>query len=290
MKKLFALLLALSLCLACAAASAAGLSGLGGGGLAGLGGGSTDEPMPDPSKVLDSYGQLLQADYAFAEDYLCDAYVYERPSNTSDFIDRYTTACRKAGYSVTETTVDGAAGYSIQNGSGTYALLVPDFDGQLLLLVQKGMDFDYQERTNYAACVYNNRDYELSVFSTDDYASTNSYSISFKAERAPFKYIDIYFPQHARSGDVFSVSGQKYIEGFEASLDNSRWLVSSVEGLTSNYRYDDIDPKSDDFATLELYTVKETDDGLLVEGCFNCTCDSGDTVFEDFVFSAVVRL
>ncbi len=78
--------------------------------------------------------------------------------------------------------------------------------------------------------------------------------------------------------------------GYEVSLDSETWLVSSVEGLTSNYRYDDIDPKSDDFATHELYTVKETDDGLLVEGCFNCTCDSGDTVFEDFVFSAVVRL
>ena len=289
MKKMLTLLLSAVLCLSLSVGLAAGLSGLGGNGLAGLSTG-TNAPMPDPSKVLDSYGQLLQADYAFSADYLCDAYVYKNPSNINDFIDRYTTTCRKAGYSVTQTTVDGAAGYSIQNDSSTYALLIPNFDGQLLLLVQKGMDFDYQKRTNYATCVYNNRDYDLSVYFTDEWASTSSYSITFKAERAPFKLISLYFPQHARSGDVFSVGGQKYIKGFEVSLDNDRWLVSSVEGLTSNYRYDDMDPKSDDYATLELYTVKDTDDGLLVEGCFNCTCDSGKTVIEDFVFSAVLKL
>ncbi|MBR5288761.1 MAG: hypothetical protein IKU34_09275 [Clostridia bacterium] len=290
MKKLFALLIALSLCFACAAASAAGLTGLGGGGLSGLGGGASAEPMPDPSKVLDTYGQLLQADYAFAEGYICDAYVYERPSDVTGFIDSYTTVCRKAGYTVTATTVDGAAGYSVQNNSDLRALLVPNFDGQLLLLVQKGMEFDYQERTNYATCIYNNRDYNLTVSSTGEWASVNAYSIMFKAERAPFKYISLYFPQHARSGDVYSVSGQKYIEGFEVSLDNKRWLVSSVEGLTSNYRYDDINPKSKDYATLELYTVKNTEDGLLVEGCFNCRCNNGDTVFEDFVFSAILEM
>lgn len=278
MKKTLSLLLALILCLACISASASGLSG--------LGGGTSGKPLPDPAEALDELGSLLQADYAFADDYICDAYVYDRPGSVNSFIDKYTQVCRDAGYSVAETTVDGAAGYIIQNGSGPYALLVPDFDGQMLLLVQEGMDFVPQKRMNYATCLYNGREYELTVSSTDTWAFVNAYQIMFRADRAPFKYLTLYFPQHARSGDVFYVDKNSFEKGFEVSLENETWLVSSQQKLNGG-RDDEIE-SSKDFGRLELYTVEDTEDGLLVEGCFSGCFNSGDTVFEDFVFSAIL--
>ena len=141
MKKMLSLVLALMLCMACAAASAAGFSGLSGGGFSGLSVSGGAEALPDPAKVTDSYGTLMQADYAFSSDYLCDAYIYERPRTINAFTDEYFSLCRKAGYTVTETTVDGVNAYSIQADDAHYALLVTNFDGQMLLLVQKGMDF-----------------------------------------------------------------------------------------------------------------------------------------------------
>lgn len=288
MKKLFALFLALMLCLPCTAAFAEGLSGLGGGGLAGLGCSGSPEPLPDPAEALDAFGTLLQADYAFADDYTCDAYVYARPGSVSSFIDKYTQICRSAGYSVAETTVDGAAGYSIQNGDGTYALLVTDFDGQMLLLVQEGMDFTPEKRTNYATCLYNGRECELEFSSSRAWAFVNSYGVTFKASRAPFKYIRLDFPQYARSGDVFYVDKDSFIEGFEVLFESEDWLVSSQQKYYGG-RDDEIESRND-FGRLELYTVEDTEDGILVEGCFSGSFKSGDIVFEDFVFSAILEL
>lgn len=287
MKKHFALLLALLLCLSIAPALAAGLSGLGGGGLDGLIP-VKDEPLPDPSEALGELGELLMADYAFAEDYICDAYVYDRPGSVNNFVDKYAQLCRDAGYSIAETTVDGEAGYSIQNGSGPYALLVTDFDGQMLLLVQKGMDFTPEKPTNYATCLYNGRECELTVSSTDTWAFVNAYSIMFRAERAPFKYFTLYFPQHARSGDEFYVDKDSFIKGFEVSLENSTWLVSSQQKYYGG-RDDEIEG-SKDFGRLKITTLKDTEDGLLVEGCFDGSFNKGDLTIEDFVFSAILDL
>ena len=287
MKKFFALFIALTLCLTCAAAHAAGLSGLGGGGLDGLIP-AKNGPLPDPSEALGELSTLLQENYAFADDYICDAYIYSRPGSVNNFVDKYTQLCRDAGYTLAQTTVDGADGYSIQNGSGKYALLVPDFDGQRLLLVQKGMDFTPEKRTNYATCLYNGRECELTASSTDTWAFANTYKIMFKAQRAPFKYITLYFTQHARSVDEFYVDKNTFIEGFEVSLDNETWLVSSQQKYYGG-RDDEIE-SSKDFGRLVITTLKDTEDGILVEGKLSGSFGKGSTVIEDFVFSAVLDL
>lgn len=287
MKRCFALFLALLLLLSAAPAFAAGLSGLGGGGLSGLVS-DKNEPLPDPSEALDELGSLLMADYAFSEDYLCDAYVYNRPGSVNTFIDKYTQLCRNAGYSVAETTVDGAAGYMIKNSSDPYALLVTDFEGQMLLLVEKGMDFTPEKRTNYATCLYNGRECELEVVDTGTWAFVNAYEIMFKAKSAPFKYLTLYFPQYARSGDEFNVDKNSFIEGFEVSLNNDGWLVSSQQKYYGG-RDDEIE-SGKDFGRLEITTLEDTDDGLLVEGLFSGSFNKGALVIEDFVFSAILDL
>ena len=272
MKKTCTLILALLLCLISACACAGGLAGLGGGG----------EKLPDPAEVTGKSGALYAADYAFADDYLCDAYIYEPVGSTLSFMDDYTVLCRKAGYSVTATLVDGQDGYSIQDGSGLYAMLVPEFGDQMLLLVQKGMNFELKKRTNYATCVYNNREYELELYFTDTWDFYKAYTITFKTDRAPFELISISFPQHARSGDAFYSDKKEKDESFFVLYDNDRYILAP-EGS------DDIDGAKD-FASLKINKLEDVDEGILVEGVFNGSFSKGEKVFENFEFSAIIEL
>lgn len=273
MKKTFTLILALVLCLVCACACAGGLEDLR------LSGGKA---LPDPAEATGKSGILYSADYAFSDDYLCDAYIYELVGSALSFMDDYTVLCRKAGFSVTATLVDGQDGYSIQDGSGKYALLVPDFDGQILLLVQKGMDFELKKKVNYATCVYNNRDYELELYFTDTWKSYNAYCMTFKAEHAPFELIAIDFPQYARSGDEFYSDKKKKDESFLVLFDNDRFILAP-DGS------DAIDGAKD-FASLKIHKLEYVDEGVLVEGVFNGSFSKGEMVFENFEFSAMIEL
>ena len=280
MKKMLSFVLALTLCMACAAASAAGFSGLSVGGFCGLSAGGGAEALPDPAKVTDSYGTLMQADYAFSSDYLCDAYIYERPRTISIFTDEYFSLCRKAGYTVTETTVDGVNAYSIQADDAHYALLVTNFDGQMLLLVQKGMDFSPMARTNYATIVYDHRDYEMELWYTNSYSG--DWELTFKTERAPFSHLTIYIPPYARTGDVFYTDHKGQADGFSLMRDSNDFLV--YDGGVSDRIFD-----PGEYAQMTLTKVEATDDSVLVEGVIEGNFYGGP-VIEDFIFSGRIAL
>lgn len=279
MKKFLALMLAAMLLTVCSGASASGLAGL-------LGGTQTTEPVPDPVAVTGVYGSLLAEDYQFSADYLCDAYVYATPEDKS-FIDMYTVRCRQAGYTVTAATIDGAQAYTIQNGSGTYACLFPDYGGQMLLLIQKGMPFELQARTNYATIIYNNRAYDLELWSAEEWAWFDAWNLYFKCDRGLIKYIQITLPRSAISGDEYYVSGTGHVEGFSLTLDMKKELLGINEPLFG-VRSDAIE-NSRDYAHVVIHTVRDVEGGVLIEGEFNGAFDKGTIVIEDFIFSAIVE-
>ena len=274
MKRAFTLILALVLCLVSACACAGGLDGL-----KPTGG----KALPDPAEVTGKSGMLYSADYAFADDYLCDAYTYEPAGSTLSFMDDYTVLCRKAGFSVTATLVDGLDGYSIQDGSGLYAMLVPEFGDQMLLLVQKGMNFELKKKVNYATCVYNDREYELTLYGTELSNYFKWFSITFAVERAPFEHITIYFPEYTRSGDAYYSDKTKKAKGFGVNLDDMNIELLRPEGL------DHINGTMD-YASLEIHKLEDVDEGILIEGVFDGCFNKGEMVFRDFVFSAIVEL
>lgn len=280
MKKFLALILAVLLTAVCSAASATGLAGL-------LGGTQTTaEPVPDPAAVTGAYGSLLAENYQFSADYLCDAYVYAKPTDRS-FIDQYTVRCRQAGYTVTAATIDGAKAYTIQNGDGSYACLFPDYSGQMLLLIQKGMNFELQTRTNYATIIYNNRAYELELWSADEWLAFDAWELYFKCDRGVIKYIQITLPRYAVSGDEYYVSGTSHVKGFSLMLDMEKTLVDINEPLFG-VRRDAID-NSRDYAHVVIHTVRDVEGGVLIEGEFNGSFERGTIVIEDFIFSAIVE-
>ena len=281
MKKFLALLLTAVLLCSMTAASAAGFDGL----LPKKSGAGA--PVPDPSEINGVYGQLLQASYQFADNYLCDAYVYPTPDNTRDFMDMYTVQCRQAGYSVTAAVISGENGYTIQDGTGLYACIFPDMDGQMLLLIQSGMSFKLASRTNYATVVYNNRAYEMTCWKAEEWAFFDCWQLHFSCDRGVFDYLTVCIPQSARTGDSYRVSGSGHVEGFALFLDIEKELLDINEPLFG-YRSDGIDSSSD-YASLSVTRIEDVDGGVLIEGVFNGSFNRGSIVIEDFVFSAIVE-
>ena len=277
-KTVFLLVLVALLC--CGMASASGIGGL-------IPAASTG-PVPDPAQITESYGELLAENYEFSVGYFCDAYVYETPDDVRDFADMYATRCRKAGYSMTAATIDGAAGYTIQSGNGLYACLIPDANGQMLLLIQRGMAFVPETRTNYASMIYNNRSYDLELFQAKNYDFFNTWDISYQCDRGVFQFVRIYVPRYARTGDRFYVSGSDHIEGFALSLDWEDELLGAAPPYYGGYRTDGID-SARDYAELVVTKVEDVEYGVLVEGLFNGRFKSGDVVIENFIFSAIVE-
>ena len=280
MKKLLALLLAAMMLTVCGGASATGLAGL-------LGGTQTVQPVPDPVTVTGSYGSLLAENYQFSADYLCDAYVYAVPDNVREFINMYTVRCRQAGYTVTAATIDGAQAYTIQNGDGRYASLFPEYGGQMLLLIQKGMGFELQARTNYATIIYNNRAYELEVWSAEEWLWFDAWNLYFSCDRGVIKYIQITLPRAAVSGDEYYVSGKGHVEGFSLMLDMEKALLDINEPLFG-VRRDGIE-NSGDYAHVVVHTVRDVEGGVLIEGEFNGSFEKGTIIIEDFIFSVIVE-
>lgn len=281
MKRFLALVLTTLLLASCSAASASGLAGL-------LGGSSaTTKPVPDPSVINGVYGSLLAENYQFSADYLCDAYVYATPDDVRDFIDMYTVRCRQTGYSVTAATIDGAKAYTIQNGDGSYACLFPDYGGQMLLLIQKGMTFELQQRTNYATLIYNNRTYEMELWKAEEWLWFDAWELYFRCNRSDIEYIQLTLPNSAASGDEYYVSGSDHVEGFSLMLNMEEQLLDINEPLFG-VRRDAID-NSRDYAHLVVHTVREVEGGVLIEGEFNGSFEKGTIIIEDFIFSAIVE-
>lgn len=284
MKKFIAIIIAVILSTCSFSAFAAGFDGLG----MNTNSSSTSSELPDPAQALDVFGTLVSSNYEFSEGYVCNVYAYEKPNNTSAFIDKYSGICRQAGYTVTEATIDGQNGFTIQSGDGLYAMLFPSVNDQILFMVQTGMDFTLKTRINYATCVYNNREYEYTKgnYGSDTYYFYNGvdvWDIMLHAEgNAPHDWISLDIPMYISEGDEFYVTDGDVIPGFGLMIP-SGYLLEPIGD--SNYHVRGYD----DFAHLVITRYEETDRGVLIEGVFNGSFDEGEMVFENLTFSVIVR-
>lgn len=293
MKKICMLMLALMIALT-GTAFAGGLGGLGGGttggGWDGLTG--TTTLLPDPCLVLveddpDMVGKLYQADYQFSEDYLCDAYIY--PYLGRKFVSDYTVLLKDFGYTITETKVDGVDGYSIQRGDGLEALLVLDFDGKTLFLVEKGMDFVL---TNVMTCVYNGSQTEAYLWlksTPEKYILNNSWGMTFKGVNAKFDRLQFDIPDYAAAGDIYEImSTSDAFEDLKLTLWPKTGNPVTLLYDNASWRQDEINSNKD-HVTFEITRLEETSQGMLLVGTFEGSFDSGKYKFEDGQFSAMIN-
>jgi len=222
-------------------------------GLAGLKGASAPS-LPDPEAVLSAKGSLLQADYQFSEDFLCDAYLYAYAGKD---VLRYLAAAQQAGFETSAETVDGQAGHVIALGE-LKALLVPEFEGGLLLLGEKGMAFDgakeqtasekpaptaapqaEAEKDEYVTMTHNGRTCECTspLYSNGREPLHNAYNIWLTPHGSKITSINFTIPQYAKSGDSFVVWKDQAITGLEfyVAEDNSfgQYYVSDMGSFHS---------------------------------------------------------
>lgn len=255
MKRLMALLLA---CLLLPSFAAAG-------GLAGL---QEKQPLtlPDPAAVLNVEGSLLQADYAFSSDYLCDAYVYEYAQTD---VQAYLTAAEKAGFENRAVLIDGQNGYELTANDQT-AMLVPDFSGKLLLLVEKGMAFGQpvvtgtlpslpeEEEEEYVHFTYNDRTYRCTspMYTNGREVLHNAYSINLTPHSCPIDSINFTIPDYAAAGDSFVAARSLSVTGLEFYVcedsDYGKYYVSDM-GAAHSLGF----ANSDDYYILKIKSLEQ---------------------------------
>ena len=104
--------------------------------------------LPDPASITGSIGSLYQENYQYFG-ILYDTYLFPRPESDQTFIDAYTAAAVRAGFTVTPDTVDGYNVLRITDtaASGTNAMLFYDYQGYMLLMVPADMDFSLGDGT-----------------------------------------------------------------------------------------------------------------------------------------------
>ena len=309
MKKLLCVLFCLALL--CSAATAEGLSGLtdNAGGLSGLLG-QISEPLPDPADILGTSGTLIRENYSFAEDLLCNAYTYARPGSeeaVSAFLSQYAQQAAQCGYSVTETTVEGTAAYRMEHPtSGNYALLLPDFNGQMLLLVDVDLEFGaaggapatvstpevLEDYVEYTLDGRTERLYLSDSVSHD--LNDESFNFNFFGDRTMIDYFKLSIPNYVRSGDTYHSDSKSrapgvrlYLKGVLPNPPEFNFWVSP--DMVGDKGYDAIRWRSTkDYFDLSIDSMVEDDKTVVFEATFSGVFNDGKVTLENGKLRATV--
>lgn len=285
MKKLFVWLLCAAMLVSCAGAE--GLSGLSGiGGLPKIDAAADINAgvLPDPANLLGTEGTLYAEDYLFAAGYVCSVYLYQ-PGGTADFLAEYQAQAEANGYTVTGTEVEGYAALALTYGEQK-ALLLPEYDGYIMLLVENGMVFgEPLPEGNYLQFTRNGRkitsagapECEKGRRST---GTSTYYEISYYFTEEPITLFKLEFPDYAQTGDEFHVTKSSLIDGLYFYTAQESHLVFYNSG------YDHQMTSSSDFFTVKITKLEKTSDRVYIEGTFEGSFNAGDTLYEDGSFRA----
>lgn len=293
MKKLCSMLLVMFLLTG--TAFAGGLGGLNGAGSGNSGGGLSGLAatkaymLPDPCLAFSDehmmeFGTLYMADYQFSDEYLCDAYFY--PYQERTFYTRYATVAKDFGYTMTQTTVDGMAGYSIQRGDGLEALMVPDFNDGMLFLVEKGMDFQLM---NILSCTMDGVAYTMTVYGMDNPEFLGNWIIRYWNSSDPINWESfvIGLPKYAKAGDYFE-KRQKSAKVEGLTLDYNRFGDTLRLLYGAGYLSDGI-TNSRDYAVVTVTRRDETPYGTLFAGTFEGRFFGGEHIIEGGTFCGLIE-
>lgn len=102
--------------------------------------------LPDPSRILGAKATLYLTDYRCAQDWICDGYTFAQPEDWDAFLSEYSALAERAGFKVSKGVEDGMDVVNLRHYKKR-AMLVPHFQGSLLLLVEKGLQFEGAAQT-----------------------------------------------------------------------------------------------------------------------------------------------
>ena len=270
-------------------------------------------PIPDPGETLGTPGTAYQKGYAY-HDKMYDLYLFSMPDSTEAFITAYTTAAQDAGYVVKPGSEEGYTVYYI-DADDIHALLFPDYQNHMMLMVPDGADFVLhdnvasapvpQMKSNYASLDYNGRHYESydgSNARADKWPSTGRswFSMYFGFDKlCPFSSIHMYIPASVGAGDILTISksdgqGTKYTTSRnECNVNLMLGKEKLIEGGRFYSYYYDYSSNSDTF-TITITKAEHTDNGYLIEGKFEGSIaskkDTVKAVIENGFFTTYVDI
>lgn len=282
MKKVsFPLVLLLLTCL-CSTAFAGGLSGL----LNQNTAASTNSALPDPADALTSaYGTQTEKNYDYGDGYYCNVYTYEKPVSVNKFLNEYLSLAEAAGYPATETVLEGLTAYAFQSTDGKTAYLLPETGGDMLLLVETGMNFSLTPRRNFLTVEWNGKvcEYEMWHAETPRYYNQGYYGMSFVIGTDYHNNsLTIELPQTFYEGDTLYASktdGRVNRLQFAENCNDHYFLSDSSFGR------DDLSG-SGDYFMITITQKEKTSFGERISGTFEGSFNYGETVFTNGVFSA----
>lgn len=265
-------------------ASASGLDGLKGGlpDLSALDDGSVSGDagvLPDPAELLGADGTLYAEDYHFDTDFICSVYTYDLADE--GFLGDYLAQAEANGFAAEQTTVEGYDAYRLEYDD-LAALLLPDYDGVMMLMVENGIVFGEPLPEYYVRMVYNGRE-----TLTGDIRFMSSYdAYQYKFEYFDFEqepsHFEMRFPKSMRAGDDCtwtpdSVPEYLFVYSGKILMDYQAFTRSGEWG------------GSDDFFQLKIVTKEETPQGLVIEGRFSAVLDYASITIENGAFRILVK-
>ena len=104
--------------------------------------------VPDPADFTGGERVTVAEDADLGDGYICDAYAYEMPEDMNAFASAYITEAQARGFAVTKGTALRQQAVFLTAESGSFAVLIPEYEDGMLLMVPKGMALGEPEHTS----------------------------------------------------------------------------------------------------------------------------------------------
>lgn len=290
MKKAMVFLLCMMLLLPCAA-QAGGLPDLGGlpdisgGGLPEINAGNAGV-VPDPADMLGDEGTVFAKDYVYGN-MECTVYLYKIPADENAFLTQYQAAAEANGFTVSTESVDGYNALALSY-EGKQALLLPEYSGSVMLMVENGLTFGQPKPEGYYISFVRNGREIVSTGSPEcekdrsTLGGTNMFSVSYYFREEPITLFTIAFPDYAQAGDVFTSNKNNLTDGMVLYTAEEEFLM--LNSLSNAHQF----KSNSDFFTIEITLVEKDENQIILEGIFEGSFNNGQTTYEDGSFRVMM--
>lgn len=97
--------------------------------------------LPDLQPFLNVQSQQQMTDYAYSSEYVCNVWFFPRNSYTEAGCGYWLLDCLEEGFTLSKTQVEGYGAYIVKAPSGPYAMLLPDYGGTAMLMVETTLPY-----------------------------------------------------------------------------------------------------------------------------------------------------
>lgn len=247
--------------------------------------------LPDPGDTLSQKATIFAKNYEYTKGYICTVYLYDIPKDEAGFLNDYTAAAKVNGYEVEEVMVDGFSAWKLSYG-GKHALLLPQYSGRVMLMVENGMEFgEAKPEGSYMMFTLNGK----KIVSTDTSKPTcklkiESYNPSHKTRerftvscwfnnRNYANLLDFDFAGSATTGDVFRTTKNSFNKSLYLYMNGDIYLYYG-DSYSSAHHIEDYD----DYFEVRITSFEEEKNYYIIEGEFDGRFKSGEDVLEDGSF------